>query len=124
MSAWMVNLAGLLLIGFVVWWFWLARPRASRRSTAAPIDIVVADGVYQPPVIEVPFGQPVQLRFVRRDPSPCAEQVRFDRLGVATDLPLHQPRDVTLSPPEPGEYEFTCQMGMYRGRLIVAPAAN
>lgn len=28
MSVWLVNLAGLALILFIVWWFWLSRPNA------------------------------------------------------------------------------------------------
>jgi len=27
--------------------------------------------------------------------------------------------DVEFLPGEPGEYEFACQMGMFRGKLIV-----
>ena len=34
-------------------------------------------------------------------------------------LPPHQDVTVELEPQLPGEYEFTCQMGMLRGRLIV-----
>jgi plastocyanin domain-containing protein len=26
--------------------------------------------------------------------------------------------DVIVTPPQPGEYEFTCQMRMYRGTLV------
>ncbi len=116
---WLVNIAGLALIAFIVWWFWLARPRAVRcAARPGPIEVRVADGVYTPAVIEVPAGRPVTLRFLREDPSPCTEQVLFDALGVAVSLPVGQPRDVTLTPPRPGEYEFTCQMRMYRGRLV------
>ncbi len=37
MSAWLINLAGIALIGLIVWWFWLSRPRAARspRDPAA-----------------------------------------------------------------------------------------
>jgi plastocyanin domain-containing protein len=28
---------------------------------------------------------------------------------------------VEFLPTDPGEYEFACQMGMFRGRLIVEP---
>lgn len=123
MTSGIVNTIGLAFIGFIVWWFWWVRPAVTRGSATVPMDIIVENGVYQPPVIEVPFGQPVRLRFLRRDPSPCAEQVRFDRLGVNVDLPLNQPREITVQPP-PGEYDFTCQMGMYRGRLIVSGAKS
>lgn len=112
-----VNVAGLALAGFIVWWFWIARPRTERAGTG-PVEIVVADGVYSPSRVEVPAGRPVVLRFVRRDPSPCAEKVLIDAAGVAAELPLGEPREVVVTLPEPGEYEFTCDMRMYRGTLV------
>jgi len=115
--SWLVNLAGIAAIAFVVWWFWLSRPRAVRAG-AEPIDILVDNGVYTPSVIEVPAGAPVRLRFLRKDPSPCAEEVRFDDLGVTAELPVGKRREVTVVPAVPGEYAFTCQMRMYRGTLI------
>lgn len=118
MNAWTVNLAGLGLIGLIVWWFWLYRPPALRAAGSQPIEIIVADGVYTPARIEVPAGKPVTLRFLRRDANPCAEKALFDGLGVSADLPIGKPLDVVVTPPQPGEYEFTCQMRMYRGVLV------
>lgn len=116
---WVTNLAGLAVIGLIVWWFGLSRPKAQRAAGTAPVEVLVNDGVYTPASIEVTAGRSVTLRFLRKDPSPCAEKVLFDELGVSADLPLDKPVTVTLTPAKPGEYEFTCQMRMYRGRLIV-----
>lgn len=113
----LVNLAGLAAIALIVWWFWLARPQAVGAPQGGPIEVVVENGVYAPSVIRVPAGRPVTLRFLRKDPSPCAAEVRFDDLGVAAELPVNKPREVTVTAPAPGEYEFTCQMRMYRGVL-------
>jgi len=66
----------------------------------------------------VPAGKPVTLRFLRQDANPCAEKALFDGLGISADLPIGKPRDVVVTPPQPGEYEFTCQMRMYRGVLV------
>lgn len=118
-EALLVNAAGLFLIGLIVRWFWLSRPRARRVSGTGPIEIIVDNGVYTPARIEVPAGRPAVLRFVRKDASPCAEKVLFDDLDINADLPLGKPKDVTVTPPRPGEYEFTCQMRMYRGTLVV-----
>lgn len=117
MLVWTVNIVGLIVIGLIVWWFWLSKPRA-QRATRRVIDVVVDGGVYSPARIEVAAGRPVTLRFLRKDPSPCAEKVLFDALGVAADLPLGEPVFVFLPPPAPGEYGFTCQMQMYRGTLV------
>lgn len=118
MKTWLINLAGLVLMALIVWWFWLSRPQARRVSGAGPIEIVVESGVYTPARVEVPAGKPVTLRFLRKDPSPCAEKALFDSLGVSADLPIGQPVDLVVTPPRAGEYEFTCQMRMYRGTLV------
>lgn len=118
MNALAVNAAGFTLIGFIVWWFWLSRP-VPQRADAAPITVVVEDGVYSPARIEIAQGRPVVLRFLRKDPSPCAAKVIFSELGVSADLPVGKEHEVYLEPPPPGEYEFTCEMHMYRGSLLV-----
>jgi plastocyanin domain-containing protein len=117
MSAMTVNVAGLVLIGLIVWWFWLSRPVARRVDSA--ITVVVEDGVYSPARIEVAKGRPVILRFLRKDPSPCAAKVIFGELGVSADLPIGEEREVRLEPPRSGEYGFNCEMNMYRGSLLV-----
>jgi plastocyanin domain-containing protein len=117
MTVWAVNITGLILIGLIVWWFWLSKPKA-QRAAGRVIDVVVDGGVYTPARIEVTAGRPVTLRFLRKDPNPCAEKVLFDDLGVAADLPLGEPVFVFLPPATAGEYAFTCQMQMYRGTLV------
>lgn len=117
MPALTVNAAALVLIGLIVWWFWLSRPAARRVDSA--ITVVVEGGVYSPARIEVAKGQPIVLRFLRKDPSPCAAKVIFSELGVSADLPIGEEREVRLEPQRSGEYEFNCEMNMYRGSLLV-----
>jgi plastocyanin domain-containing protein len=118
MTTILVNIAGLVLASLIVWWFWLSKPKTKRIANGV-IDIIVDAGVYTPARIEVLKGQSVKLRFLRKDPSPCAEKVLFDALGIAADLPIGQPVELTITPPDSGEYAFTCQMQMYRGTLVV-----
>ncbi len=122
MNLFAINAGALVVIALIVWWFWLSSPRARRETGSAPIDILVDDGVYTPARIEVPAGHPVVLRFLRKDPSPCAEKVLFDDLSIAADLPVDKPKDIEIPAAEPGEHEFTCQMRMYRGTLVVRPS--
>jgi plastocyanin domain-containing protein len=116
----LVDVLALAVIGFVIWWFWLYKPQAvSHRLAGQPIEIIVANGVYTPARIEQPQGQALVLRFLRQDPSPCAEQVQFAELGISAELPLNRPVDVQVPAQAPGEYGFSCQMQMYRGTLII-----
>ena len=118
MQTLVVNVAGLALICLIVWWFWLSQPKA-RQVADDVVDILVEDGVYSPSRIEVPAGRKIRLRFLRQDASPCAEKVLFDELGISADLALGQVTEVDVDASEAGEYEFTCQMRMYRGQLVV-----
>ena len=113
-----VNLIGISLIGLIIWWFWIKKPQ-SLKVSSNKIEIVVDNGVYTPSRIEVKLGQAVTLNFLRKDPSPCAEKVIFEKLGVSLDLPVNKPAELIIKAEEAGDYVFNCQMKMYQGKLIV-----
>ena len=115
----LINITGFVLIITIIWWFWLSKPKAKSFVGNQVIDIVVEDGVYTPARIEVPRSKTITLRFVRNDASPCAEKVLFDSLNKSLELPLREPVDIELKIEKEGEYEFTCDMKMYRGALLV-----
>lgn len=119
----LINIIGLGLIGLVIWWFWLYKPniyvpKAGSLKAGNIIEVLVKDGVYTPAYIQVELNHPITLRFTRKDASPCAEIVNFTSLNISRQLPLNEPVDININIDKPGEYEFTCQMGMYRGKLI------
>jgi plastocyanin domain-containing protein len=119
MSAFFINITGIILIVFIVWWFWLSKKGTGTAVQGNSIDIVVDGGVYEPAVIKTSVGIPLILRFIRKDSSPCAEKVIFAELDISADLPIGKPYELTITPKQAGDYEFTCQMAMYRGKLIV-----
>ncbi len=114
----LVNLAGVLLIALIVWWFWLYKPGEASVADSALL-ITVADGTYQPSRIKLPENQPVTLTFLRKDPSPCSATVLFPAFDINEELPLNASKTITLPEMQKGEYAFSCQMQMYRGTLIV-----
>ncbi len=115
---WMINIAGLLLIAFIVWWFWLYKPKETELEAGGQ-PIVVDDGVYQPARIKVHADEPTTLRFMRKDASPCAEMVLFPEQDISVNLPLNKTQEVKLPSLKAGTYPFHCQMQMYRGELVV-----
>lgn len=76
-------------------------------------------GGYQPASIVVKAGQPVRLNFTRREASLCGEEVVIPAFGKRAHLPEGKSVSIEVAPTMPGEYEFTCGMTMYKGKLIV-----
>ena len=117
-----VTAAGLALIFFIVWYFFLsARATVSAVSSAGgvqEVDITVKGG-YTPAVIEVERGKPVQLNFFRDEEASCSEELVFPEFHIRRELPAHQTTLIELLPEEAGTFEFTCGMHMLRGKLIV-----
>lgn len=115
-----VNLILIAAIVFVVVWFWLTHPKTAQVSTETIPQITVKDGVYSPNQIAIDGGEAsIQLKFLRQDPSKCAEWVIFDDLAISEQLPIDDYKTIDLGALAPGEYDFHCQMHMYQGRLIV-----
>jgi plastocyanin domain-containing protein len=117
-----VNLVGVAVSAWIVWYFWLWK-RASVAARSGEhgyqeIDVTVRGG-YEPAAIVVKAGRPVRLNFTRREASLCGEELVIPDFGKRAHLPENVTVPVEITPAQPGEYEFTCGMNMYRGRLIV-----
>ncbi|MDQ2904996.1 MAG: cupredoxin domain-containing protein [Chloroflexota bacterium] len=115
-------LIGLGLIGGIAWYFWGPRQggtRAATTSTGYQEAMVLVKGGYTPDVIVVQHGKPVRLNFRREETAACSEMVIFNAFGKSAQLPTGETVPVEFLPEKAGEYEFSCQMGMFRGKLIV-----
>ena len=117
-----VTLLGFGLIGWVVWYFWLWEGESVEARTGAGglqvVDVTVKGG-YQPAAIVAKAGRPLRLNFTRRESTPCGEEVVLPGFGRRAHLPEGETVAVEMTPAEPGEYEFTCGMNMYKGKIIV-----
>jgi plastocyanin domain-containing protein len=69
-------------------------------------------------VVRVRAGEPVRLDFQRNETAGCSEEVVLPDFGLRVFLPPHRTTSVEVTPPCPGTYEFTCGMGMLRGRIV------
>mgnify|MGYP001563224601 CR=1 FL=1 len=117
-----LDLVGLGLIAFIVWFFWLVKAKGVRAGVTSggyQEQMVLVKGGYTPDVIVVERGKPVRLNFVRQESASCSEMVLLPAFNKSARLPEGETVPVEFLPKEPGEYEFACQMGMFRGKLIV-----
>lgn len=117
-----VDVVGLGLIVFIVWFFWLVKTQGVRAAVASSgyqEQMVLVKGGYTPDVIVVQAGKPVRLNFVRQESAACSEMVLLPAFAKSARLPEGQTVPVEFLPKERGEFEFACQMGMFRGQVIV-----
>ena len=117
-----VTLGGLAVIGGIAWFFWGPRPRGADVLTSASgrqEATVLVKGGYTPDTIVAQAGRPLRLTFMRQESASCSEMVLFPDFGRSAQLPEGETVTIDLDPDEPGEYEFSCQMGMLRGKLVV-----
>lgn len=118
----LVLVAGLTLIAAIAWFFWGPRRgglRAVTSSSGYQEAMVLVKGGYTPDIIVVERGRPVRLNFRREETAACSEMVVLADFGKSARLPEGEVVAIEFLPEQPGEYEFACQMGMMRGKLIV-----
>jgi plastocyanin domain-containing protein len=119
----LVTGAGLLAIAGVAWFFWGPRGGggvAARLSSSGYQEaMILVKGAYNPDVIVVDHGKQVRLTFRREETAACSEKVLFPDFNRAADLPEGELVAVEFVPEQPGEYEFTCGMGMLHGKVVV-----
>lgn len=113
-----VNSVGLLLIGFTYWFFFMKKEGEGIR-VGKEITITVKGG-YDPAVIKIKKGQSATLKFHRKDESSCLEELVIPDFGIRRHLKLNKVTKVKINPQKVGEYEFTCGMNMFRGKIKVA----
>jgi plastocyanin domain-containing protein len=119
---WGVVLAGLAAIAWINRFFFFAAGAPATAAAAGggvqEVTIGVRGG-YEPARVRVKRGVPVRLVFDRQEASGCSEEVVIPEFGIRRFLPAFRKTPVELTPERAGSYEFTCGMGMLRGKLIV-----
>ncbi len=117
-----VTVSGVLLIVLVNWYFFFSRKKETsveqEEGGFQEIKITVKGG-YDPDVIVVKKGIPVRLNFYRDETDDCSDTIVFGDFKIRKPLHAYKTTPVEFTPEKEGEYEFTCGMGMLRGKLIV-----
>lgn len=110
------------LASFYGWFYGSKRGTPSQAATARDgiqeVEIEVKGG-YTPDHVVVRHGVPVRLNFRREESGECTERVVIPGMRVSKLLPAFEVTPVEFTPEQPGDYEFTCGMGMIHGTLTV-----
>lgn len=122
LDRWMITVLGGGLICFIIWFFWFRKPKyihSAPKGSSFQEALIVVKGGYTPNVVVLRHGKPVRLSFRREEVAVCSETVLLPDFNQRLSLPVGETVALEFTPHIPGEYEFTCQMGMLRGKLIV-----
>lgn len=111
-----VTIVGLAGIVFTYRFFLMRKEREVIVSDS--IDITV-EGGYSPEVISIPKGKMTKVNFIRRDPSSCLEEVVLGDFKIRKFLPLNQRVSIEIKPEKSGEYNYSCGMNMFHGKIVV-----
>lgn len=118
-----VTLAGFFLICMIIKFFWMKgknKGSAIALKNGVQEQLIIVKGGYTPDTIIVKRDLPVRLTFKREENSSCSEMVLLPDFDKSLKLPEGEEVSVEFVPKQVGEFEFACQMGMLRGKLIVA----
>lgn len=111
-----VLIFGFLSILFTYWYFFMKKINTVQAEGSVNI---LVDGGYKPDQIAIPFGQTTILVFERKDSSTCLEEVVLADFKVRKFLVLNEKTEIEINPTKKGEFNFSCGMGMFHGKLIV-----
>lgn len=109
-----VSLVGI----FSTYWFFLKKEDKQVEATDDKINIIV-EGGYKPASVVIPFGKTTKLIFLRKDSSSCLEEVVLGDFKIRKFLPLNEKVTLEVTPQKKGEFDFSCGMGMFHGKLVV-----
>ncbi|MFA6588543.1 MAG: cupredoxin domain-containing protein [Patescibacteria group bacterium] len=110
-----------IIIGLYVLWLKFQRKQETAilsSSGLQEIEILIR-GAYNPNTIQVQVNKPVKLIFNRQESEECSRFVSIEKLKIRKDLPAFKKTEIIFTPKTKEELNFTCDMGMYQGKIIV-----
>ncbi len=112
----LVAIGGIISSFFVYWYFFMKKEQTVEASES--IDILV-EGGYKPSTISIPYGKTTRINFLRKDGNSCLEDVVLADFKIRKSLPMNEKVTIEVTPDKKGDFDFTCGMGMFHGKLIV-----
>ena len=113
----LINILIIILMA-ATYWFFFGKKESKAVYAENAVEITVSGG-YKPDVIKVKKDKPVILKFNRKDPTSCLEELVLPDFGKQLNLKLGEITEVRITPAETGEFGFHCGMNMYHGKILV-----
>ncbi len=81
--------------------------------------VTVTGGKYEPSAINLKKGMPAEIAFKLGANPGCGDVLVIKDLKLKKELREGKPEVVKFTPKKAGTIDFTCGMGMFRGKLLV-----
>lgn len=117
-----VLVAAAAFVAFTLWWFFGKHEKTSaeaRLSDGSQSVEVTVDGGYTPNSVVLRQGAPAIIIFNRKDSSSCFSHVVFPDFGINEELPVNKKHQVQIDTSKEGEFNYSCGMNMFHGRVII-----
>ena len=93
-----------------------------RRTAPTQVTRIRIRGGFAPNVVHGRVGEPLRLLVRREETAARSERIVFPDFGKSAMLPPFESVLIELLPTRPGAFEFTCQLGILRGLLVIEDA--
>lgn len=116
-----ITLIAIVIILYFLWLWYMKNQKGviSKEEGGIQVINILVKGVYSPSVIKTKLGKPIRINFKREESTECSRFVNFPDFKIRKELPEGQTIAVEFTPDRKGEFLFTCDMSMYRGKLII-----
>ena len=94
---------------------------AQKKAEAQTAKINITAKGFEPTSVNLKANVPAKLTFLRTTNDTCATEVVIPDYKIKKELPLNKAVDVEFTPTKAGDVAFACGMGMYKGKIVVAP---
>lgn len=119
-----MQIIGVILIVVVIallflYFHWSKTEAVAKGNEKEQKLTVVVEGAYNPNTIKAKVGVPLIIIFDRREDSGCSKKVLIPDFEITKELSDFGKTEIHFTPDKTGEFGFSCEMGMYQGKLIV-----